>query len=275
MTTRTVTYQVNRSPQPTPPPIDPEPVRRWVGWYALHRAAGGRQDVPDGMPAVLSPINPVVLKMTASIQFMGFDLMQSQNEWIDGEDWSQVHKHDRAWCNNQGFYKPGDPRANYILGKDLDSPLPKYDKMQRFMQGSFLRADVAFSVIRMVQNTFNLIRTARSAIRMDAAAWMGAVRGLTTANVLRCRPGVHGIDARVRPYPSSAQIFDENKFCYSVSIGQKDPRRIDHFPQGEDPFGNQHPVIEPFIFDRDIDFPREWFRPWDETFPPDPTVIYP
>ena len=265
----TFTFERRRGDDTNPPPE-----KRWVGWRALHRVEGGRQDIPDGMPAVLPPVNAAALKMTAAIQFMGYSLMQYKNEFIDGDDWTKVHGHDVAWCNNQGFGDPGDKRANFILGQDLFDALPKYDKMQRLMQGSFVRGETAFSVIRMVQNAVTLVQTAPSAIRTNRKAWMQGVRGLVAQNVLRCTPGVHGIDSRVRPYPSNADIIENNWFVYSVSIGQRDPRRIDHFPQGEDPDGNQHPVIIPFIFDRVIDFPLEWFTPWDETYEPDPTVIY-
>lgn len=252
----------------TPPP----PVKRWVGWRALHMVEGGRV-VPDGMPAVLSPINPVALKMTANIQQLAYSLMVAKNPYIDGEDWTKVHGYYTAWCNNNGFGNNNDPRANFVLQQNKYSPLPKYDKMQRFMQGSFLTGVSEFSVMRMLARAGNLIRTARSAIRTDALAWMGAVSGLVAQNVIRCRPGVDGIDSR-QPFPSVQKIIDRNWFVYSVSVGKRDPRRIDHFPQGNDPQGNQHPVVVPFIFDRDIRFPREWFIPWNETFEPDPTVIY-
>jgi len=250
-----------------------EPGRRWVGWRGLHKAEGGRQAVPLGMPCVLPPINPVALKMTASIQRMAFDLMVAMNPYIDGDDWSKVHKYNVAWCNGNGFYNPGDPRANYILNQDLNYGLPKYDKMQRQMQGSFLTGTAAFSALRMVQNALNLAWTVTTTPRISAAAFRGAVRGLVSQNVLRCRPGVDGIDATT-PFPTVQEIIDRNWFAYSVSLGTRDERRIDHFPQGEDLQGNQHPVAVPFIFDRDIQFPLEWFTPWDEDFEPDPTVLY-
>jgi hypothetical protein len=203
--------------------------KKYVGWRVLHKAEGGYDKNPLGMPGVIPPINPLALEMTEAIQRMSFSLMKQFNPAITPQLWTKIHDHDRAFTNHNGFAKAGDPRANYITGENLSSPLPKYDKMQRLCGGQFVR---------------------------------GEVRG----DNLVCIPGVHGIDAS-KPLPSIQTIIDNNWYLFAITL--TNASKVDHFPQGKG-----GPVVIPFIFDREIEFPLSLFEKWEADTLPDPLKIY-
>lgn len=46
-----------------------------------------------------------------------------------GGKWTAVYSYQRAFTNDQGFGDPDDPRANYVVGKDLSFPLPKVEAL--------------------------------------------------------------------------------------------------------------------------------------------------
>ena len=52
----------------------------------------------------------------------------SINPFMTGDKWRSLYSYSRAFTNNQGFDKPGDPRADYVNGRDLIFELPKFDK---------------------------------------------------------------------------------------------------------------------------------------------------
>ena len=159
------------------------PGKKYVGWRSLHKAEGGHEKTPLGMPEVIPPENPYAIDMTKEIQQMSFNLMKHFNPAITQQQWSKVHEHNIAFTNYQGFKKPGDPRANFILGEDLNKELPKYDKAGRICGGTFLRGEV----------------------REDK---------------LVCIPGVHGIDS-TKPLPPLQTIVDNNWYFYAISFHAK------------------------------------------------------
>lgn len=172
-------------------------VQKYSGWRVLHKAEGGYQKTPLGMPEVVPPNNPVAVDMTEAIQRMSYSLMTTLNAAITPKLWSKVHDRNIAFTNYQswGLDENGEyqHRANYILGEDLNSPLPKYDKAQRLCGGQFVRG-------RVVQG-----------------------------NKLVCVPGVDGIDARY-PLPSVTEIIERNWYLCAVSYHAT---RVEHFPQGQ------------------------------------------
>lgn len=173
--------------------LKPGVPKKYSGWRVLHKAEGGYQKTPLGMPEVIPPNNPVAVEMTEAIQRMSYSLMTTMNAAITPALWSKVHEHNIAFTNFNGFNKPNDPRANFILSENLTSPLPKYDKAQRLCGGQFVRG-------RVVQG-----------------------------NKLVCVPGVDGIDARYA-LPSVAEIIERNWYLFAVSYHAT---RVEHFPQGQ------------------------------------------
>ncbi len=163
--------------------------RRFVGWRGLHVKEGGRS-VPPGMPAILNPIETRALNITRDMQLMSYELMLHFAPALPREKWRVLHRFDKAMTNGgqngfDGVDALGRPvlHADYINNRDLTAPLPRYDKMQRSFQGSF-------------------------------------IRGEAVGDELVCRPGVHGIDA-TRPMPSVAEIVANNWFIRAVTAGEE------------------------------------------------------
>jgi len=213
--------------------------KKYVGWRALHKDEGGHQKTPSTMPEVIPPVDQFALKMTKEIQEMSFNLMKHFNKAITPNIWTKVHDGERAFTNFNGFGNGkhgGGPRANYITNKDLDKPLPRYDKMGRLCGGMFVRGDVQ-------------------------------------GGYLVCTPGKHGIDA-TRPMPTIQEIVDNNWYFFAMvwyEAKGKRPGYVSHFPAGR---GNEGPVAIPFIFDRKIKFPISLFEKWEEDELPDPLKYY-
>ena len=179
---------INSDTSPNPPP------KKYIGWRVLHKLEGGNQATPPGMPEVTPPINAIALPMTESIQHMSYDLMRYFNPAITTSLWTKVHRYDKAFNNNNGFERPGDPRWNYIANTNSGSPLPKYDKAQRLCGGQF-------------------------------------VRGVVVGDELHCTAGVHGIDG-LSPMPSVSTIVENNWYLFAVSVNSNFTQ-ISDFPQGQ------------------------------------------
>ena len=90
------------------------------------------------------------------------------------------------------------------------------------------------------------------------------IRGDAAGGVLYCTPGIHGIDA-TKPMPCIAEIVEKNWYVIACTSGIK----IWNFPHG-----NGKPVVYPFIFDRVISFPLEWFERWEQDTLPDYLRVY-
>lgn len=215
------------------------PPPKYSGWRCLHKAEGGNENTPLGMPEVTPPLAATALDMTQAVQEMSYKLMLHFNQAIQGPDWnpkkiwSNVHKYDIAFTNEEGFEKPGDPRRNYILNEDLTFDYPKYDKQGRLCGGAFIHG----------------------LAEIDHQG----------RDVLRCKPGIHGIDAR-GPMPEVETIAARNWYFFALNYF---PDHVEHFAQGQG-----QPVAIPFIFDRDVVFERRFFEPWEGETPPDPLKIY-
>lgn len=219
---------------------------KYIGYRVLHKDEGGWPNTPLGMPEVMPPNNAIAVYMTEAIQLMSYNLMFAMNKLITAQLWTRVHDGDRAFTNGHGFdmytenpdgTKTSDPRANYVLKKDLTAELPAYDKCQRVCGGSFIRG----------------VETLRNGVP-----------------VLRCVAGVHGIDADkpILSDPESIQkIIDNSWFIYAVSMDT--PTSISHFPQGQG-----GPVAIPFLIRNAIEFPLQHFEKWEANALPDPLKIY-
>ena len=73
-----------------------------------------------------------VVKMTKEIQEMCYELLKHGMKNSTDEEvkkaYRRVYHWDRAFNNFNGYEREGDPRADFINSRDLDSELPKFDK---------------------------------------------------------------------------------------------------------------------------------------------------
>lgn len=96
----------------------------------LHDAemGGVRQEVltrGKSLPEVFQPLsdhNPFS-PLTKAWQL----LWKNLNPQITNLEWRQLLHWQRAFTNNNGFERPGDPRRDYVNQKDLTAPLPKIE----------------------------------------------------------------------------------------------------------------------------------------------------
>lgn len=223
------------------PPPHPPPPKMFVGWRGLHVAEGGRAPSPLGNPGVIPPFDPTVrLRMTKDIQLMSYDLMAYFHPAVraDKNKWRIMHGYNVAMNNGTGFDEPGDPRADFVNGRDLFSSWPEYDKMQRTFCGSF-------------------------------------ITGRLEGNVIWCQPGVDAIDARGFSYvpgtPEAAAMLQNiiEKRWYSYAVAETLTGTFKVRGQWGDGF-----AVFPFILDRPVSFLARFFVAWNELFPPDPLKIY-
>lgn len=166
----------------------PNPSRRWVGWRGRHmygedgRPAGVTASMPYP-PAVIPPATPTVaLPMTREIQLMSYELMKQFCTGLTKTRWRTAHTWDFAMNNGgQNGYDGGTALADYVNNRDLDARLPRYDKMQRIFQGSF-------------------------------------ITGILNGNYITCRPGIDAIDSR-RPLPPIQEILDRRWYVIATAVG--------------------------------------------------------
>ena len=124
------------------PPVIPA---TFNGWRVKYTAEKGNVN-PVGMPAVtpsqwMGTKYGTSVSMTKEIQELSFALMTRFNPTITRGQWRNVHKGDVAITNYQGFDMAGDPRADFVNGRDLNAELPKLMDGIVFA-GSFVRGQV-------------------------------------------------------------------------------------------------------------------------------------
>jgi hypothetical protein len=98
------------------------------------------------LPEVFQPIsefNPFS-PLTKSWQL----LWRNINPQMTNLEWRQLLHWQRAFTNNHGFERPGDPRRDYINGKNLSDPLPKIECL---LCGGALVSIVRDAVVRGVE----------------------------------------------------------------------------------------------------------------------------
>lgn len=160
--------------------------RRYIGFRGRHwLGENGRATAYVGAPAIIPPYSPTVaLPMTKEIQIMSFELMKRFCPTMSGNRWKTLHGYTVAMNNgSQNGY--GDiPHADYVNNIDLSASLPRYDKMQRVFQGSFIT---------------------------------GTLEG-DGDKLLLCIPGIDAIDA-TKPMPTVDEIVDNNWYSIAVCTG--------------------------------------------------------
>jgi len=254
-------------------PTEPPPVERVIGWLALHKAAGGYQDTPPGMPCVLPGINALPVDFTQDKQLAAWGLMDAYNNVVTRSKFPKVYGSKTAFCNEQGLDDPDDPRADYVNRTNLGYPNPRLMKAI-FCAGSFTTGTPGYSLLRTLQNFSGLLRELQAHPHGFLSALPRKLAGLVANNVLICKPGEDSIDANAAP-PDFQTIHDRHHFFYAVTLGWNDPTKISHFPQGTDAsLGYYGPVLIPRFLRYETSYPLEWFRQWDDVTYPDPLTIY-
>ncbi|RPJ76049.1 MAG: hypothetical protein EHM20_08030 [Alphaproteobacteria bacterium] len=84
----------------------------------------------NGCPGVVPLRDEATMRLDKHWQFY----LIAINPGMRLEQVSALLGHYRALANGTGFGRPGNPKANYILGKNLDSPLPAFDKDRTFIR---------------------------------------------------------------------------------------------------------------------------------------------
>lgn len=161
-----------------------ENAQRYVGWRGRHwLQENGRATAWAGAPAVIPPYSPTVaLSMTKEIQLMSFELMKRFCLAVDGNRWRILHGYKVAMNNgSQNGFDGSTLHADFVNNIDTSTSLPRYDKMQRVFQGSF-------------------------------------ITGILEGDKIWCKPGIDAIDA-TNPLPTVDEIIKRNWFTVAICTG--------------------------------------------------------
>lgn len=151
---------------------------------------------------------------------------------MDKNEWTSVFSDTTAFVNNQGFGKGGDPRANYIKGENLRSPVPKLEAL--VCGGAVLTGSVAFSLAQTLQQ---VKRIAKELPTMSFGFFRQSVRSLLDPNVLHTCT----LDGRDAPPRRALEPWE---MYHAVTVDSRGIPRL--FPQGDG-----QPVILALVADRD------------------------
>lgn len=94
------------------------------------------------------------------------------------------------------------------------------------------------------------------------------IRGELKDGRIWCTPGIHGIDA-TQPLPSIEEIVRQNWYVIATNVGPQSNPVPSLWAQG---YPNW--IVFPFIFDRVISFPAEYFERWESAELPQPVKVY-
>jgi hypothetical protein len=199
---------------------------QYVGYRVLHYVEGGYEH-KLGYPAVHPSVDAPSIPFTEPMQILSYGVMKRVSPQITPEQWTRVFGDGTAVANDQGFGGT-PPRRNYITGEDVndhDSELPKLLKAIIFA-GTF-------------------------------------IRGEQVGNLLRCIPGVHGVDV-TKSLPDVDTVLSRNWYTNAVSADQ---RAATHFIPN-----TPTPIV--YFLKEIVTYPIEWFVEWNEGFLPDPLRFY-
>lgn len=230
---------------------------RYVGWRCLHQAEGGYPN-PDKMPIVRPSFDAPPVLFSSPLQWLDFKINRF-NPLYTGQRWRSTNHSGIAFCNNQGFEEPGDPRVDYINRQDLDKPLPK--RMKAIVcGGNFFTGSVGYNLKTGIQQAVSFVR---QGIKFSLA------KTVVADNILTMYPGVDGIDAN-RPWSNidawATDVLAKHWYFHATT---RNGDKINNFPQGQG-----KPVYVAYFLYQPVSYPLSWFEPWNETYLPDPLVIY-
>jgi hypothetical protein len=188
------------------------------------------------MPAIVPPYDVQALEIPEEHQWMTYYLQQYFCPPIATTVTRNLLKFDKVMTNGaQNGYDGEQPHADYLNNRDIGTPLPRWDKMQRIFTSSF-------------------------------------IRGNDIGEFVECVPGVHGIDAN-KAMPSIATIVENNWYIVANSRHKTDPNRLVDFAQTYIN-GVQYWTVYPFIFDRPIKFHKYKLMEWKSNELPDHLMVY-
>lgn len=128
-------------------------------WRVKHDTTPWRTGLPEVFPLEPNHFTP----MTREIQL----LSKSINPLMTNAKWRQVYTWQRAFTNQQGFERPGDPRRDYVNRLNLNAQeLPRQESLvcggtilaERFVQGEYLYCDYLDGKKPMPTATYVLAR---------------------------------------------------------------------------------------------------------------------
>jgi hypothetical protein len=94
-------------------------------WRVRHDAEMSKGIWRPGMPEVHPTFDNHHSRFDRWAQLVS----RGMNPWLDDDGWTDIYHH-RYWItNDQGFGDEVSPRANYVLGKDLTSELPRVESL--------------------------------------------------------------------------------------------------------------------------------------------------
>jgi len=96
--------------------VESVPSRKF--WRVKHDATDWRRGLPE-----VFVLNSLSTPFGRDWQLLSF----AMNPGMDPRKWRVVYDDHRAFMNNTGF-SDATPRADYVNGLDLNSPLPRWDK---------------------------------------------------------------------------------------------------------------------------------------------------
>lgn len=105
--------EIEEAPSPSRPPL----------WRVLHDKELGtdRDNIPEVFPFL--PNHHVPFDRTWQL------LSKAMNPLLSGDKWRDVYWYKLWITNNQGFDIPGDPRVDYVNGRDIGAPLPRVEAL--------------------------------------------------------------------------------------------------------------------------------------------------
>lgn len=206
----------------------------YSGYRCLHVREGGDPHTL-GAPAVHNSESIGGIPFTREMQLLSYNINRRTNPNFTPNRWTNIYDDSTALTNGHGFGEPDDPRANFVTGEDLESPLPR------------------------------LLR----AIIMSGSFYRGVKENTDKGEMLTLYPGVHGIDVNAPVGYDDAfcqMVLDNLWFYYAVNA---DLAVASHFTQGAG-----MPVIIPLFLKVPTQYPLSWFDPWESDVLPNPTTFY-
>jgi hypothetical protein len=165
-----------------------------------------RRITPSNRPEVRQMFPVHFVPFTRAWQMKSYEM---NRPWLTPTKWTVVYANNLWITNDQGFNEPGDPRANYVTGTNLDQEDPRVECLT--CGGNLLRV-------------------------------LGEVRAKTNAGLEECYI-IQTLDYR-NPPPA---ILPRWLTTIAVSMDSNGtPRR---FPQGQQPNGFMPDILHPLLAD--------------------------
>lgn len=95
--------------------------------FQLYNGDPRPEVIERGVP--LPEIYPLLPNQFTKLTFNWQWLWKYLNPLMSPLDWRKLLHYERAFTNLNGFDKPGDPRADHVNERDMQSPLPKIEAL--------------------------------------------------------------------------------------------------------------------------------------------------